>query len=86
MKLNDLLDKINKDKFRMGLVIYTHEGEIFTIDHFSHDFYKRFCSAEKEQKLVNLSEIDGLKERDLSIESITSEWYDFDFLAIHTTK
>lgn len=89
MKLNDFLNKINKDKFSMGLVIYTPEGEIFTIDHFSYDFFKRFCGPEKQEKLIDwpvIERIDEIRARDLSIEMITSAWYDFDFMVIHTTK
>ena len=89
MKLNDFLNKIDDDKFRMGLVIYTPEGDIFTISHFSYDFFKRFCGPEKREKLIDwpvTERINELKQRDLSIENITSEWYDFDFLAIHTLK
>lgn len=39
MKLNDFLDKIDNDKFGFGLVIYSPEGDIFTVDHFSYDFF-----------------------------------------------
>ena len=89
MKLNDFLNKIDNDKFGIGLVIYSPKDEIFTVDSFSYDFFKRFCGNEKEEKLVDLpliERINELKQRELTIESIATEWYDTNFLAIYTTK
>lgn len=89
MKLNDFLDKIDNDKFGLGLVIYSPEGDIFTVDHFSYDFFKRFCSAERKEKLIDwplIERVDEIRARDLEIESISNAWYDIDFVVIHTTK
>lgn len=89
MKLNDFLNKIDNDKFGIGLIIYSPNGDIFALDSFSYDFFKRFCSPKKEEKLVNLpliERINELKQRELTIESIATEWYDTNFLAIYTTK